>query len=142
MKWDLRFLDLAKAVSLWSKDPSTKCGAVLVRHDRTIASVGYNGFPRGIDDNHRLNDRETKYECIIHAEMNAIMNCRDQTLIGYSIYVWPFLPCPNCAIHIIQSGIIKVVAPKNHKPDWAARLERSKRLLDEAHIDWTEYAVH
>ena len=49
-KWDRRFLALAEHVADWSKDPSTKTGAVIVRPDRTIASMGYNGFPRGMAD--------------------------------------------------------------------------------------------
>ena len=44
-KWDARFLDLAVYVADWSKDPSTKVGAVLVRPDRTIAALGFNRFP-------------------------------------------------------------------------------------------------
>ena len=58
-KWDLRFIELAKHISLWSKDPSTKVGCVVVGEDREIRSTGFNGFPRGIDDDEeRLNDRE------------------------------------------------------------------------------------
>ena len=41
-KWNVRFLDLARFIAAWSKDPSTKVGAVLVRPDRTIAAVGFN----------------------------------------------------------------------------------------------------
>ena len=48
--WDMRFAQLAKLVSLWSKDPSTKVGSVIVRPDKTIASVGFNGFPKGVPD--------------------------------------------------------------------------------------------
>jgi deoxycytidylate deaminase len=47
LKWDLRFLELAKLVASWSKDPSTQTGAVFVGRDNGIISVGYNGFPQG-----------------------------------------------------------------------------------------------
>ena len=58
-KWDIRFLELAKHISGWSKDPSTKVGCIVVGEDREIRSTGFNGFPRGIsDDNDRLLDRE------------------------------------------------------------------------------------
>ena len=61
-KWDVRFIELAKHISLWSKDPSTKVGCVVVGEDREIRSTGFNGFPRGIDDDdERLMDREKKY---------------------------------------------------------------------------------
>ena len=64
-KWDMRFIELAKHISLWSKDPSTKVGCVVVGEDREIRSTGFNGFPRGIDDDEdRLMDREKKYPLI------------------------------------------------------------------------------
>ena len=49
-KWDFRFIELARHIALWSKDPSTKVGCVVVGEDREIRSTGFNGFPRGIDD--------------------------------------------------------------------------------------------
>jgi len=49
-KWHKRYVNLAEYIAQWSKDPSTKTGSVIVRPDNTIASVGYNGFPRGIED--------------------------------------------------------------------------------------------
>ena len=48
-KWDNRYLRLAKEVSTWSKDPSTKVGAVAVLNGSVLAQ-GYNGFPRYILD--------------------------------------------------------------------------------------------
>ena len=75
IKWDFRFIELAKHISLWSKDPSTKVGCVVVGEDREIRSTGFNGFPRGIDDDEdRLTNREKKYPLICHAEENAIMH--------------------------------------------------------------------
>ena len=76
-KWDKRFLELAKHISDWSKDPSTstKVGCIVVGEDREIRSTGFNGFPRGIEDKtERLEDREQKYPMICHAEENAIMH--------------------------------------------------------------------
>ena len=74
-KWKKRFIQLSKEISTWSKDPSTKVGALIISEDRNIVSTGYNGFPRGIEDTEeRLNNRELKYKFILHAEMNCIMN--------------------------------------------------------------------
>jgi dCMP deaminase len=70
--WDARYLDLARHVAKWSKDPSTQVGAVVVGKDRRKIAVGYNGFPRGIADDNRLFDREVKYTLIQHAERNVI----------------------------------------------------------------------
>lgn len=109
-KWHERFFDLAELVGSWSKDPSTKVGAVIIRPDRTIASVGYNGFPRGVGDIYTT--RDDKLLRTVHAEANAIMSAREP-LHGYTIYVTPLHPCANCAGLIIQSGI-KVVHFKTH----------------------------
>lgn len=102
-------MDLAVLVSGWSKDPSTKIGAVIARPNKTIASVGFNGFPRGIADDSRLNSRGLKYPIIIHAELNAILNCYERPE-GYNLYC-TVPPCGQCAAAIIQSGIRSVTSP-------------------------------
>ena len=111
-KWDSRFLDLAKHVAQWSKDPSTKVGAVIVRPDHSIVSVGYNGFPRGVADDHRLKNRELKYKMVVHAEVNAVLNAHDWCG-GYTLYEWPptnYAPtCNECAKVVIQAGVARVV---------------------------------
>jgi len=98
MSWDRRFLDLAKHISTWSKDPSTQVGAVAVR-DRRILATGYNGFPRGIEDSfERLADRQQKLLRTVHAEANVVAQAslHGVSLEGASIYIWPFLPCSSC----------------------------------------------
>lgn len=104
-KWHERFFNLADLVASWSKDPSTKVGAVIIRPDRTIASVGYNGFPRQVDDTYGT--RENKLLRTVHAEANAIVSAREP-LHGYTLYVTPLHPCANCAGLIIQAGIMEV----------------------------------
>lgn len=108
-RWLEHFMQMCKLVSSMSKDPSTKVGSVIVRPDRTIASTGYNGYPRGCNDNDYGN-RDRKYQRIIHAEMNAILTAREP-LNGYTLFVWPLPPCNRCIPHIIQSGIGKLVLP-------------------------------
>ncbi len=138
-KWDLRFLDLAKLVSAWSKDPSTKCGAVIVRPDRTVASLGFNGFPKGMkDDPARLKDREEKYSCIIHAEMNAVL-LASEDLKGYVLYTHPFLPCDRCMVHMIQVGITRVVAYAPQTDRWKESITKGITYADEAGVMITEY---
>lgn len=114
--WDDRFLDLAELIGSWSKDPSTKVGAVIVRPNKTIASVGYNGFPRGVLDYYE--SREEKLMKTVHAEMNAILSA-SESLKGCTLYVSPLFPCSNCAAAIIQSGIKRVVARMEQvRPEW------------------------
>lgn len=123
-KWDLRFIGLAKHVSSWSKDQSTRVGAVIFDRDSRVISVGYNGFPRGVgDEPSRYADRELKYKMVVHAEMNAIIfaGC---DLKGCSIATYPFMSCSACAASIIQSGILRCVAPTLTE-DLAARWQSS-----------------
>ena len=134
--WDERFLELAKHIAQWSKDPSTKVGAVIVRPNRTIASVGYNGFPRGvIDDDARLNDRPYKYAMTVHAEANAILSANER-IDGCTLYVTPLTPCSSCASMIIQSGITRVVAYMPHQPEhWADSFAIARMMFEEAGVD-------
>lgn len=134
-KWELRFIALAEHVAGWSKDPSTQVGAVIVRPDLTVASVGYNGFPRGVQDfPGRLADRQQKYPRIVHAEANAIMNAKEP-VEGYTLYVSPLFPCPNCAGLIIQSGITKVVVSSGEVPEhWLEPFRISLEMLTEAGV--------
>lgn len=127
-KWDRHFLRLAREVSLMSKDPSTKVGAVIVRPDRSIASTGYNGFPKSFqrfDDNEAAYaDRDHKLTHVIHAEMNAILHLKGEPISRlHTIYVYPCQPCPNCMKHIIQIGVRRIISvepPESMKDRWAA----------------------
>ncbi len=137
--WDHRFLDMAAFVANWSKDPSTKCGAVIVDWYRRIVSIGYNGFPRGVvDSDERLHDRETKYKLVVHAERNALLFARGP-LMGYTLYTHPFLSCSQCAAMVIQVGISRVVAPSlKHGTEtwerWREDVELAKSMYLEAGV--------
>lgn len=131
--WNRRFLDLARHVSTWSKDPSTQVGAVIASPDKRVVSLGFNGFPRGVPDDERLDDRDRKYELIVHAEANAILFARGKTE-GASIYLWPLPPCSRCASIIIQAGIACVFAPVPEEERWMDNCVTARRLLLEAGI--------
>lgn len=106
-KWDTRFIDLAKLVASWSKDPSTQVGAVIVDKDKRIVSTGFNGFPQGVDD--EVTDRDIKLLRTIHAEENALLFAR-RDVTGMTVYVTR-PPCARCAAKLIQSGVSRVVYP-------------------------------
>lgn len=138
-EWDSYFMAIAKEVAKKSKDRSTKVGCVVVGPDNEILTTGYNGFPRGIDDNvEERHQRPLKYAWTEHAERNAIYNAaRTGTrLKGSRIYL-PWFPCMDCARAIVQSGIVEVVC---YEPDpqqderWQESFDNSKRLFDEAEI--------
>jgi len=133
-KWDTRFLELAKQVGSWSKDPSTQAGAVIVDQRNRIVSVGFNGFPAGIADDERLNNREDKYPLVIHAEMNAQLFAK-QDLEGCTVYTYPLPPCSRCASVLVQVDIARVVFPGGPIPSrWVVDLDRAHSLFTEANI--------
>ena len=109
-RWDVRFLELAKLVATWSKDPSTKIGAVCVK-ERHILSVGYNGFPPGVVDSlERLNDRPTKLDLVIHAEKNAVLNAaRHGVAISGSTMYTTHHPCLQCLEYMGAAGVVRSV---------------------------------
>lgn len=132
--WDRRFLSLAEHVASWSKDPSTQVGAVIVRPDKTIASLGFNGLPRGVPDlPETLADRETKYAIVVHAEINAVLHARE-SLAGYTLYVWPFHPCSNCASAIVQAGIGRVVTVPSDVGRWRESFDRAAYVFGSAGV--------
>lgn len=113
-KWHARFISIAMEVSKWSKDPSTKVGAVLVSEHGDIISQGYNGFPRNVlDSDERYLDRDNKLKMIVHAEQNAIYNAarRGASTYGSTLYVCSLPICNECAKGIIQAGISSIYMP-------------------------------
>lgn len=141
MIWDRRFIDLAQLVSTWSKDPSTKIGVVLVDKERRVLGLGYNGFPRGVEDTaERLNDRPTKYKLVVHAEVNAILNCTHRPE-GATLYMWPGgPPCNECAKAVIQAGIKRMVSARFKPERWSESCKIGGDMCTEAgiRIDFVE----
>ena len=139
-KWDNRYLELAKFWAQNSKDPSTKTGAVIVSPDNFVIALGYNGFPRGVEDREdRLSDRETKYKMIVHCERNALLAAK-QDLTGSTLYTWPFMSCAPCAGMVIQAGIVRVVAHHNDNPRWQADFQLTEQMFLEANVQLDLYA--
>lgn len=140
-KWDLRFIDLSMAVSKWSKDPSTKVGAVIVRPNQSVASIGFNGFPSQMPDFPALyNDRDEKYSRIVHGEINALIFAREP-VTGYTLYTYPFMPCERCCVQMIQAGIKRIVSlkpPKETLDRWAASFEKTKKYCQETGVELVE----
>ncbi len=138
-KWDLRFLDLAEMIGSWSKDPSSKVGAVIVDQDRRIVSTGYNGFPQRISDSEdRLLNRDIKYKLVVHGEMNALLFA-ERSVKGCTLYTTPFLPCSSCASIFIQAGIKRVVSKFTDNPRWLESIELAQSLFKEAGVECSVY---
>lgn len=138
--WDKRYLELAKLISTWSKDPSTKIGAVVVGDSGQVLAQGYNGFPRGLSDLDELYaDRELKYKRICHAEMNAIYNASRTgvSLYGSTIYVYGLPVCHECAKAVIQVGIKRVVMQAIDTDRWGESCDLAQRFFREAGVEIT-----
>jgi len=135
MTWDKKFIALAEHVSGWSKDPSSKVGACIIGDRRRVVSLGFNGFPRGIEDTaERLNDRAVKYRLVAHAERNALDNA-ETSVIGATLYVTRH-PCSECAKSIVQKGIARVVYQPHSDFDarWAEELAWARMIMAEGGV--------
>ena len=137
-KWDKRYLKLAAGVANWSKDPSSKIGAIAVGSKGQVLAQGYNGFPRGISDSSdRYTNKDVKYKFVVHAEMNCIYNAtyNGVSLDGATLYVHGLPVCSDCAKGIIQVGIRKVIMPLAEYPDhWMESFVYSSELFSEAGV--------
>jgi dCMP deaminase len=138
--WDVFFLELAQFVAeKRSKDPSTKVGAVIVDEFNRIVSIGYNGFPRGVNDCPELYaNREEKYKRVVHAELNAILNA-GRSVAGCTLYVWPLFTCNDCAKIVIQSGIGRIVYPNGGlRHDYKAAVDMYAEVG--IIVDWLDFS--
>ncbi len=133
-------LHKAAVVALRSRDPSTKCGAVIVRPNKSVCSEGYNGFPRHMEDREEwYNDRAEKYDRVIHAEMNALKQAAED-VTGYTMFITG-PSCLDCAKHIASWGIAEVVWTDSSErafPDrWKSDIERVKTIFKDCGVKVT-----
>lgn len=140
--WEEYFMGIAQLSALRSKDPSTQVGACIVDSEHKVVSIGYNGMPRGIDDDvapwGKGEGLDSKYLYVCHAELNAILNTRDGShLNGCSLYVTLF-PCNQCAKAVVQTGIKEVVYLDNKYADQVI-FQASKDMLEKAGVKVRKY---
>jgi len=141
-KYDVRYLELAKHIAGWSKDPSTGVGAVAIGDKGQVLAQGYNGFPRGVQDSkERYDNKNVKYRYVVHAEMNCIYNAgyNGASLDGATLFVYGLPVCNDCAKGIIQVGIERVVGPKNGMdvPEkWKVSVLDTQRMFNEVGIKY------
>ncbi len=139
---DEKFLGLCQYIAdQWSKDPSTKVGCVIVDPWNHIVATGYNGFPVGIEDTEeRYNDRKVKYELVVHAEANALVNA--VIPVRECILYTSLAPCIECSKLIIQAGISMVHAPLpdvGQQARWGRSMGRAREILKEGYVLYTEH---
>lgn len=127
----LTFLPDALAAMGRSKDRSTKVGAIALDDDYVIKASGYNGFPRGVnDDESSRHERPAKYDWTVHAEMNVVAQAARPVLQGSTVILTSLHPCPTCSGLLIQAGVKRIVT---------RRTEEVKRI-EQGRVDWDEKA--
>jgi len=137
-QWDDYFMGLARYIATKSKDRSRKVGCVIVGPGKEIRATGYNGFPRGVnDDVEERHQRPAKYRWTEHAERNAVYNAARAgvSTMGCTAYL-PWYPCMDCARALVQCGVVELVAvePDWHDPQFAADFAEVSALLQEAGV--------
>jgi len=133
-----KFLSIARAVALLSKDRNTKVGALAIGPAGEIRAMGYNGFPRGCDDELAFrHERPEKYLWAEHAERNLIYNAArvGVPLEGCILVVTPLFPCMDCARGIVQAGFKAIVAEAEDNPRWAESNAKAMELFKEVGIE-------
>jgi len=113
---DSKYMGLAWIHAGFSKDPSTQVGAQIVDAYNQPLGSGYNGPPRLVDDESFSWERPpkdqpdtfSKYDIIVHAEINAIDHSCGADLSGSTLYVTA-LPCPRCMLEIVRKEIERVM---------------------------------
>ncbi|VWL84817.1 deoxycytidylate deaminase [Oceanivirga miroungae] len=140
ISWEEYFMGVAFLSAQRSKDPTTQVGACIVK-DNKVIGMGYNGFPKGSDDDFMSWEREgdilnTKYPYVVHAELNAILNSI-KSLDNSTIYVTHF-PCNECSKAIIQSGISEIIYfSDKHKGSDSTKA--SELILKNANVSYRKY---
>jgi dCMP deaminase len=134
--WDMVWMNVALVIKERSKDPDTQVGSVVVSPDNRKVYVGYNGFPAGVKDTVERWKRPHKYDLVIHAEDNALLNAKED-LEGWTLYLTLY-PCVRCATDLIQAGIKRLVyLEKPDRPD--SKYDLSTEIMTEAGILIEEY---
>lgn len=136
----LKFKSLAEAAALYSKDTSTKVGAVALDDDCNVLCVGYNGKPRGVLETIERSARPLKYKFTAHAEENLVAQAAriGTSLKGSTIIVTSLHPCTTCTRLMIQAGVKRIIAnksPEHAEPIWKEEEIYSKEMLDEAGVE-------
>jgi dCMP deaminase len=134
-------MSLAKHIAEWSKDRSRKVGCVIIGPNREIRSTGYNGFPRGVnDDKDERHERPAKYFWTEHAERNAVYNAvRNGVSLNDSVAYCTLFPCSDCSRALIQSGIKKLFTyePNFDDPTYGNDFKVAIQMLVEADVEVT-----
>ena len=138
-KWQERFLSLAQAVAQWSKDPTTKVGAVAVAPTKAILETGFNGLPRGVQDLPERMERPAKYLWTAHAEENLVAHAARKVLEGSTVHV-THLCCNACARMLINAGVAEIVVGDGQTSMPVEQFEAAITMFEEAGVKLTTFS--
>lgn len=135
---ELKFKNILREIALLSKDRNTQVGAIALDDNNNIVSTGYNGFPRGVnDDIEERHQRPEKYRWTSHAEENLVAQAAymGKSLKDCTILVSSLFACESCARMIIQSGIKKIIAPHVDEGNWKDSNSVAVTMFKEAGVE-------
>lgn len=116
--WDDIYLSQAFVIAKRSHDAQTQCGCILVNQQHQPLSQGFNGFPRDLPDWFLPNLRPEKYPWMLHAEVNALVNCNSKPTDAIAYITGN--PCFNCSLLMWQFGVREVVYTPHNVPHMTA----------------------
>ena len=70
ISWHEYALELARVAAKRSEDPYLKVGACVLRHDNSVAALGYNGAPPNIEID--WTNRDERRKRVVHAKINEL----------------------------------------------------------------------
>ena len=131
MSWEEYAIALAGVAALKSKDPYVKVGCCLLRHDNTIASLGYNGFPSGVEEDWTDRDERRKY--VNHSEQNALRFVKPNECYLAAITL---LPCNDCLKSLASYGVKKVIYREVYHRDNSSLVLANKFGIELKQLDY------
>jgi dCMP deaminase len=131
MSWEEYAMALAGVAALKSKDPYVKVGCCLLRHDNTIASLGYNGFPSGVKED--WSDRDERRKYVNHSEQNALRFVKPNECYLAAITL---LPCNDCLKSLASYGIKKVIYREVYDKDNSSLILANKFGIELKQLDY------
>lgn len=116
--WTQFAMQLAAVAASRSEDPWVQVGACVLRADHSVAGVGYNGAPSGIEIDWSNRDERRLY--VIHAETNALRYLRpgEGALLAVTM-----TPCTNC-LTLIAAHRIPTVFYRDEAINYDIELSR------------------
>lgn len=128
-------IGIAEAASERSEDPFFRVGAVALRRDFTVAGIGYNGAPHGVQlDWQMRDDRRLR---VIHAEVNALRTATVADMDG-GVVATTHIPCGSC-LTVLASYRITLVWFLNTLDPNVYDHEQLRSIADSCHIDLYQY---